>query len=166
MKDSKEGSGRDWGTVRERVAWLLAERFHGNRTAMAGALGLTHMAVSRVVTGTRPPGSRLLKAILERLGVNADWLLRGRGPPFAEPGGRVPPRRAPVLDEPLPGRRRDRPGQELGRWEDATRLLSATQFWLRLGGGHALLAGRRRAFRLGDLLLFETDPTRRSEERR
>jgi hypothetical protein len=160
MSEPKERAGQDWGTVRGRVAWLLADRFGGNRTAMAAALGLTHMPVSHAVAGTRPPGSRLLRAIIERLGVNADWLLRGRGPPFADEGGRVRPRRAPVLDQPLPGRRRDRTGQELDRWEDATRLLSATQYWLRLGGGHALLAGRRPGFLLGDLLLFETDPTR------
>src|SRR5262245_26969398 len=69
-----------------RIDWLLKQCFGNNIAWMARALGVTHAALSRVLLGQMPSG-RMLEALAQRAGVNAQWLLggaaqgeRGRGP--------------------------------------------------------------------------------------
>src|SRR5262245_37383756 len=87
---------QDWSSETKRIAWILNTQFMNNRTEMAQAIGFTNMVVSRVVGGKRPPSARLLKAIIDRLAISAEWLLHGRGQPSAstaaDPSGnqRVP----------------------------------------------------------------------------
>ena len=59
---------QDWGTTAKRIAWLLDTRFASNRTALADALDMTHRVISRVISGKRSPGSRLLRTIIESYG--------------------------------------------------------------------------------------------------
>jgi len=160
-RQGKAVSVQDWSTTTKRIEWLLVTQFNGNKTSMVKALGLTTMVISRVVSGQRPPGSRLLRSIIERLSVSADWLLHGRGEPL--PGtaaGSGTAGRTPVLKTLLPGRLTGGPSQEPLRWLDSTQLLSPTQYWFFLASGHPLLAVYQRGFVGGDLLLLETDPTR------
>jgi DNA-binding transcriptional regulator YdaS (Cro superfamily) len=62
-----------------RVAEVLLRRFANSQTAMAQQLGCTQAAISQVVTGRRPPGSRLLNSIANLPGVPADWIILGEG---------------------------------------------------------------------------------------
>jgi hypothetical protein len=125
---------------------------------MARAIGFSHAAVGQVVSGAKPPGGRMLKAIVEKLGVDAGWLLEGKGEPFgakAEVADAAVwmPVRDRLLAEPLPRELSNRtvvgPGYR-----------PSTQYWYRLRATEPVLDVRPLGFRKGDLLLMETDPAR------
>lgn len=151
---------QNWGTTEKRIAWLVATRFHGNKSEMAGVLDLTHMVISRVVAGKREAGPRLIRRIIEKLGVNAEWLLHGRGEPFPDTATGSPKGRIPVFEKLLAGRLTGASDQQAERWVDGPGLLTPTQYWFVVQSGHPLPSAGERGFRAGDLLLLETDPTR------
>ena len=64
----------DWSTPGRRVAWLVQDRYAGNKAACAAALGLTHTTINRVVAG-KQPGRKLLMAITQRLNAEVNKAL-------------------------------------------------------------------------------------------
>src|SRR5262249_25959291 len=118
-----------------------------------------HAAIAKVVGG-QAPGRKLLAAAAEHLAVDADWLLTGRGQPFAAPTRGVPVALAPLPGHPLLH-------QELAAcWVDvAARAPRPTQYWLGLSAEQPVLRDPARGFLERDELLMEADPGRFPEER-
>lgn len=151
----------EWASPGRRVNWLLDKKFIGNRSTMARRLGFAPSTLSRVVTGEKPPGRRLLTAIVEHLGVDSKWLLTGEGEPFVRTitsGGWETV--APVADKLLPGAPQDHRELLTPESFDTTTLLGPSQYWYRLTRDDPIVNDTRRGFRSGDLLLLETDRTR------
>jgi transcriptional regulator with XRE-family HTH domain len=151
----------EWKSPGERVNWLIDKKFMGNRSTMARRLGFSPSTLSRVVTGEKPPGRRLLSAIVERLGVDSKWLLTGEGEPFVRASARAGlETAAPVANDLLPGPPQD--CRELLTPEslDTFSLLGPSQYWYRLKRDDPIVKNSGRGFRSGDLLLLEADRTR------
>ena len=151
----------DWDTPGKRVTWLLNLRFKGNRSEMARAIEFSHAAIGQVVSGDKTPGGRMLTAIIEKLGVDAEWLLKGQGEPFGtRPEGPDNSRWMPVSDRLFP----DRLPQELNVLSDRTievpDIRPSSQYWLRLRNGEPILGEGIHGFVQDDLVLLETDPAR------
>ena len=68
----------------ERVRWLAANLWFGNKSKMADDLNFSHTAVNRVISEGRLPGTRLLAAIGSHPMVRREWLLHGNGEPLRE----------------------------------------------------------------------------------
>jgi transcriptional regulator with XRE-family HTH domain len=160
-KAPEPGPIYDWSTAGRRVKWLLDARFTDNRSEMARAIGFSPAAVGQVVSGSKPPGRRMLTAIVQKLGVDAGWLLEGKGEPFGAKAEAADaavwmPVRDSLLPEPLP--------RELRELSDRTVVVPgyrpSTQYWFRLGRAEPVLDVPQLGFRKGDLLLMETDPAR------
>lgn len=150
----------DWTTPAARVAWLVESRYGGNRSAFAHAIQLSHTAINKVVSG-RPPGRRLLTAIVTRLRVSPAWLLTGVGQPFLEPaalGDRVG---LPVVQTLLPGPPVEHQDLLSGGWIDVSQgLFAPSQYWLLLTSAQPIVRDPARGFKVGDQLLIETDRAR------
>jgi hypothetical protein len=149
----------DWSSKSARVRWLLDTRFQGNRSAFAKAVGFSHTIVARVVGG-QDPGQRLMTAIVERLGVNSDWLMIGVGQPFAKP---VDAAQAglPLVRVPLPGHPMDHQNVWEGLVPDPVGPMTvASRYWLELAPGQPLVESGTPGFLPGDRLLMETDRAR------
>jgi len=64
--------------LRERARDLLSERYDGNKTALAAALGLSQATVSNFLNGKSGAGFQLVTALARELGVTHDALVHGR----------------------------------------------------------------------------------------
>lgn len=161
QKSSEPTSAYDWDTLEKRIKWLLETAYQGNRSEMARKTGLSHTAISKAASGEKPPGRRMLTAIVEKLNVSSDWLLLGRGQPFSSsPDAPDAPFTMPVSDRLLP----ERLPKKL-RTLTSDRIVVpgvrvASQYWFALGRGEAILGDPRRGFVRGDVILLETDPER------
>lgn len=146
-----------WETPTTRITWLLETKFGGNKSAMGRAIGMTHAAVSRAASGVAAPGTRMMSLIVEKLGVNAAWLLHGQGEPFAQ-ADKNPTRRrgTPISDVLLGGVPRSSQSQLSAATLDMLGMLSRTQYWLRLRNWNPLLGQATRGFRENDMILIET----------
>lgn len=155
--ETPDGLPPDWATASSRVAWLVESRFKGNRSAFASAIGFSHTAINKVVTGERKPGHKLLAAVTRNLGVNADWLLNGGGRPFGDASelarGGLPSSRVPLPGPPL-----DNQGLLCDERVDFGQdLFAPSRYWLILTSSQPILRAAGRGFRSGDWLLVETD---------
>jgi plasmid maintenance system antidote protein VapI len=79
-KSRKSGSGE---IMRQRIATLLDIRWGGRQRQMARDLGVTQGLISKIVHGQQGAGARFIAALTRQLGVNAEWVLRGEGPPLS-----------------------------------------------------------------------------------
>ncbi len=80
---------------------LVRELFDGSNRKMATFINCSHSAINAVVAGNRAPGFDFLATLASHERVNPDWLLTGRGVPFAD---QVPSAwRLPVTAQMLPG---------------------------------------------------------------
>jgi hypothetical protein len=150
----------DWGTPAARVRWLIDSRFGGNRSKFASAIGLSHTAINKVVSGDREPGRKLLVAVTQRLSVNPNWLLKGEDQPFRDHFA-VAGHGIPVTTALLPGPPLEHLDQVTRGWvEIADQLFAPTQYWLSLTASQPLAGKPYRGFRAGDQLLMETDRAR------
>ena len=147
-----------WETLANRVKWLLETKFLGNRSHMGKAIGMTHAAVSRAATGETVPSTRMTSLIIQKLGVNAAWLIHGQGEPFAQKGEGTQTLRGTPISDVLLG---DVPLNCQSQWSAATQdmlsMLSTTQYWLRLRSRSPLLGQASRGFLENDLILIEAD---------
>lgn len=146
-----------WESPATRMTWLVETKFGGNKSAMGRAIGMTHVAVARAMTGETTPGARMMSLIVEKLGVNAAWLLHGQGEPFAQ-ADKNPTRRrgTPISDVLLGGVPRSSQSQLSAATLDMLGMLSQTQYWLRLRNWNPLLGQATRGFRENDMILIET----------
>ncbi len=120
---------------------------------MARAIGLTNMVITRIASDQRKAGPVLMRKIVERLGVDAEWLLRGSGQPFHDED--VSGLR-PVYKAPPKTRQASRPKGQ-GVYINLSEQLTNTQYWLMVVGE------LRRQFPYAnsrDVILMESDPTR------
>jgi hypothetical protein len=78
----KPAIDKDWTTAAKRVKWLLHDRWKGSRSAMAEQIKMSVTGLINVVTEVQQPGREVLTRIVENGGVDATWLLTGRGHPY------------------------------------------------------------------------------------
>lgn len=148
----------DWNSMAGRVNWLLVEHFAGNRSQMGKALGMTHAAVSRAAAGHTSPSNKMTTAIVQKLGVNSDWLLSGRGEPYESGRNRdVQGGGIPIAKELLGGLPETLPSKLSAAKLGLVQLLTPTQYWVALEGDSPLLDNPCRRFQPRDLLLIEAD---------
>jgi transcriptional regulator with XRE-family HTH domain len=70
-------------TVGERLRWLMEFR-EIKQTELAPRIGITQSGISNLVTDSaRKPSAPTLLAIAEELRCSPNWLLDGKGDPFA-----------------------------------------------------------------------------------
>jgi hypothetical protein len=143
----------DWTSASKRIEWLVNQRFDGNRSQFAEAVGCSHSLIFKVIAG-QAPGRRLSESIASRLKLNLAWLVAGEGQPGPGP---VQGNKIFVANQPLPGSPREFATLLSGEAGADQSIFASTQYWLRLMTGDPLVQQRPYAFRAGDQLLFETD---------
>lgn len=90
-KKGKLGSPpNEHSTPNDRVRWVLASFFGGNRLRMARALGFSHTLVNKIVADEQQPGRQFLSAIIDKLNVAPGWLMTGVGEPVLGKGKEPP----------------------------------------------------------------------------
>ena len=69
----------------ERLQLIVNERFDGNKKRFAERAGLAYSTVSSMLTNrnVNPSSDNLERIILNVVGLNADWLITGRGKPYS-----------------------------------------------------------------------------------
>ena len=148
----------EWVTPSSRLAWLVATKFGGNRSAFATAVGVSHTIVGKVCGG-QPPGRKLLTAVSQRLGVDAGWLLTGLGQPFPHDAVAPLSNELPVATRPLPGHPSNYPGWIAEAALDIPYIpFNPGMYWLVLQADQPIVRNRIYGFRLGDRLLMLADP--------
>lgn len=71
-------------TVNQRIAWLIAEKYDGNRSKFAREVGITPAYAAQIYSGERVPSDRTISDISRQCGVDRTWLETGVGEPFRE----------------------------------------------------------------------------------
>lgn len=151
-------SAPGWESLATRMKWLVETKFGNNKSAMGKAIGMTHVAVSRAVTGETVPSTRMTSLVVQKLGVNAAWLLHGQGEPFSQQDNRKAVRSGtPISNVLLAGVPQTQQSQLSSATLNVVGMLSPTQYWFRVTGGSPLLSRTGRGFQVGDLLLMEAD---------
>lgn len=64
--------------INNRIQQIVNERFGGNKTQFANAIGVKQTTVSNYLTRNSSPSGDVLARIVEHLGVDARWLLTGK----------------------------------------------------------------------------------------
>ncbi len=144
----------DWTTSMGRVKWILASRYGGNRSAMAKATGVSLTGIIKVITGQQNPGRRLMEKIVQSTDISPAWLLAGEGQPLTWSA-------LPVAIGCLPGPPTE--GHALltdERVSELTDLYSSSRYWLKLGAAEPVVKASGISFRVGDLMLMDTDRTK------
>ena len=72
-------------TVNQRIAWLIAEKYDGNRSKFAREVGITPAYAAQIYSGERVPSDRTIADISRQCDVDRIWLETGVGEPFREP---------------------------------------------------------------------------------
>lgn len=62
--------------ISRRIQSVIDRHFEGNVAAAARELNIPYLSIIRTLRGS-DPGTRLLAALVEHLGVDARWLLTG-----------------------------------------------------------------------------------------
>jgi hypothetical protein len=139
---------------------LVHQRFRGNRSAFAEAVGVSHTLINKVVNGQQP-GRKLLTAITAKLRVDPAWLLTGQGQPFRDAAAASGRAGIPIFRVPPPGPPLEHLELVTGGWFDMSAQVSpASQYWLQLTSEQPILRENRRGFLVSDQLLMETDRAR------
>src|SRR5579871_3469600 len=148
-----------------RIDWLLRCNWGNNIAAMARDLGVSHTALSRVLTG-QMPSAKMLEALAKRVEVNTLWLLTGQGQPQAETAGAVGGVFWPVVSQLLPGEPKDYPEllSHITLPAASPYVLDAA-YWMRVNADAPIVAALSPKVASGDYLLIETSMrwTRRAE---
>lgn len=140
--------------TRDRVKYVLTYLWRGNQREMARAIGVSQGLISKVVHGQQGPGRRLMSALAEYPGINAEWIRTGTGQPLPLPDeGSLPI--ASVL---LPGPPLRHPHLLSGIRHPVARAYERpTRYWLWVPAASPLLAEPGLSLLVGDLLLMEAD---------
>ena len=69
-------------TVNKRIAWLISEKYDGNRSKFAREVGITPAYAAQIYSGERIPSDRTISDISRECSVNRVWLETGVGEPF------------------------------------------------------------------------------------
>lgn len=70
-------------TVNERIKIIAEKLYEGKITRMCTALGVSQAAMSNIVSGRMSkPSFDVINAFVEKVNVNADWLITGNGDPL------------------------------------------------------------------------------------
>jgi transcriptional regulator with XRE-family HTH domain len=69
-------------TVNQRIAWLIGEKYDGNRSKFAREVGITPAYAAQIYSGERIPSDRTISDISRECSVNRVWLETGVGEPF------------------------------------------------------------------------------------
>lgn len=69
-------------TVNQRIAWLISEKYDGNRSKFAREVGITPAYAAQIYSGERIPSDRTIADISRECGVDRIWLETGVGEPF------------------------------------------------------------------------------------
>lgn len=68
--------------VNQRIAWLIGEKYDGNRSKFAREVGITPAYAAQIYSGERIPSDRTISDISRECGVDRVWLETGVGEPF------------------------------------------------------------------------------------
>jgi hypothetical protein len=160
---SIDGIREEVSTPNDRVRWILAAFFGGNKSKMARSLGLSHTLVNKVVADEQEPGRRFVAAAIEKLGINPGWMLSGAGEPICGTRQEVPTDGwpVPVSSALLPGPLAD--NRHL--LTDAVQLVPGvlfdeTAYVFDLPPTHPLVVDTLHRMQPHDRILLYTDPTR------
>lgn len=150
-----EGVARQREATRDRVKFLLDYHWAGSQRQMARDVGVSQGLISKIVNGQQGAGSHFLAALARQQGVNAEWLLRGEGPPLS-----LPPKGArPISLGILPGSPLDHVQLLVGQHHPVAETLDReSRYWLELQSSLPLLRDVNLRLLPGDMLLMETDP--------
>jgi hypothetical protein len=140
--------------VRDRVKFLLEYQWGGNQRQMARDLAVSQGLISKIVNGLQGPGSRFLATLARQPSVNADWILRGEGPPLS-----LPPRGTlPVALGVLPGPPLQYSHLVTGQRHPVAEVLDrSSRYWMELQSSSPLVRDPVLRLLPADLLLMETD---------
>lgn len=156
--------------VGERFKAFIDHAYQGIQSALAGKVGISQPAISRVASGEQLPSGKLLLALSRHTDLNLVWLFTGQGSMLlsgqgpATPVGRLV---VPIADLPLPGppdEHRDLLSGELIAGCGVT--FKPTQYWLRVRPDDPITGVGDQKVRPGDLILLETDRGRFPEPSR
>lgn len=70
--------------INERIAWIITEKYSGNRSKFAREVGITPAYAAQIYSGERIPSDRTVADISRECGVDRTWLETGTGEPFRE----------------------------------------------------------------------------------
>lgn len=160
-KHRKQGPG-DATAYAKRIAFLLQNVWGGNQSAMALELGVSQPVISQTSRGVRAPGRSLLAAIASSPKVNPMWLYQGVGEPLMASGSDVAKKEweIPIAKELLPGLPRDHATLLSGEAFPVAGFGDRqTQYLYRVPLGEPILEVAEEKVAVGDLILFEADPT-------
>ena len=68
--------------INERIAWIITEKYSGNRSKFAREVGITPAYAAQIYSGERIPSDRTVADISRECGVDRVWLETGAGEPF------------------------------------------------------------------------------------
>lgn len=155
-------------TPSERVCWLLANLWNGNRSEMARSVGVTHSVLTKIAAGQQNPGRRLLAAIASHPKVSPGWLLSGEGEPILADSRSAPeegwpvPISTQVLSGPLDEHRSLLSGES---FPVPGAFYRPSRYWLKLYQSDPIVQSGE-CMESGDLLLMESDPNSWATEER
>ena len=135
----------------------MRAKFAGSQSAMASALGCSQSFLSRIVSGSKEPGPKLLKALAQLPGINKHWALTGEGEPLRAEGVST----VPIARELLPGQPKGHANLLTGMTESVAPHLARDTAYMIVAASpfpeHTLT---------GDRILLDTDPTQWQENLR
>lgn len=142
--------------VGKRVQQVLDKKYGANQRKMAKDLGVSQAAVSRVVNGQRMPSFALLQSLVLQTGVDANWLLTGKGTPFGDAAEE--PRGLPLSKHFLPQLRQVR--HELPRYAfpQLAALYRESRYIVEVQPDEPAVKIKAAKIKAGDLLVLESDP--------
>lgn len=154
---SKPGPG---STPSERVVWLLATLWGGNRSEMAREISCSHTVLTKIAAGQQSPGSSLLGRIAEHSKVNPAWLLKGVGEPLLQERTDSPTEGwpVPIANQLLPGTPNECRSMLSGEsFPIAGAFYRPARYWLRVQRGEPALRDPSQKLKEGDMILMETE---------
>lgn len=143
----------------ERVDWVLKKVWGGSQTRMAEEIGVSQSAISNVVTGRQEPGRKFLASVAGNSLINSTWIITGQGDPLVTLGSEAGRRAAYVARQLFEGRP-DEHGDCLGHMlEVPLPFYRPSRYWLQVDGTSPLIEAEQLRIAVGDIILFEPDPT-------
>lgn len=147
-------------TPSERVVWLLATLWGGNRSEMARAIGCSHTVLTKIAAGLQSPGTRLLSAIAQHPKINPAWLLSGDGEPLLQERADTPTEGwpLPISRQLLPGAPDEFRSMLSGEtFPIAGAFFRETRYWFQVQRGEPVLRDSSLKLDVGDLLLLDAN---------
>jgi hypothetical protein len=130
--------------------------WRNNITEMAGDLGVSHAALSRVLAGQMPSG-KMLEALGKQTRINVHWLLTGEGEALLDRGQGIGGCPCPISDTLLPGEPRAHPDKLCPvTLPVASPYLLGSPYWYRVGADDPIVGNEAYHVTAGDYLLIDT----------